>query len=105
MKKVWFKTSREVMLEKAEKTNTRLCEAGGLLALFHRWVEEDKALLHCDTLMPGQEHRARLVEFKRDGIVYPDYHTEVVRQTFALVELLDGTVQKVEPTKVRFLDK
>jgi hypothetical protein len=100
-----IKTMHECLISKAENKQTRLCEADGQVAFFHGWVDEDKVLLHCDTLMRWQEHRARLEEFKRDGLVYPDCHTEVVRQIFALVELPDGTVKKVEPTKVRFCDR
>lgn len=83
----------------------RRCEVDGKPAVFHRWVDEDKVLLHFDTLQTWQKHRARLVEFKKDGLVYPDCHTEAVRQTFALVEYDDGTVGKVEPEKVKFTDR
>lgn len=83
----------------------RPCEVDGTPAFFHRWVDEDRVLLHTCSFAPDQHHRARLDEFKRDGLVYPDCRTEAVRHTFALVEYDDGTVGKVEPEKVKFTDR
>lgn len=83
----------------------RPCEVDGTPAFFHRWVDEDRVLLHTCSFAPDQHHRARLDEFKRDGLVSPDCRTEAVRHTFALVEYQDGTVCKVEPEMVKFTDR
>ena len=90
---------------KVELAPFRPCEVDGKPAVFHRWVDEDRVLLHSDSLDTWQHHRARLHEFKKDGLIYPDCHTEAVRHTFALVEYTDGSVGKVEPEKVKFTDR
>ena len=83
----------------------RLCEADGETCIFHRWVDEDKALLRINVMMQERECKLLNEKFKADGIVLPGCFTEVVRRTLALVEFPDGTVKKVDPEAVRFLDR
>lgn len=87
-----------------KKTKTRLlpmaalrsrpCEVDGRPALFHRWVEDfmDLVQLNAHT---SPEDQVRLVDRLRDRRVY---------QTLALVEYRDGTIDKVDPLLVRFVD-
>ena len=93
------------MLERAEKTNTRLCEVDGQPAFFHRWVEEDRPLLQFNA--PVKEYDAIMTrqKFDQQGICPSNAIIEKARQTFALVEVLDGSVKKVAPEKVRFRDR
>lgn len=82
----------------------RLCEVDGQPALFHRWVEEVSALLKVDFLGSWSEVEILNKRFKADGIVPPGCSTDLVRSTFALVEYRDGTVAKVRPESIRFVD-
>lgn len=83
----------------------RLCEVDGETCMFHRFVDEDKALLDVNVFVPVSEFRLMRKRFKEDGIVPPGCSTEVVRCTLALVEFPDGTLKKVDPEAVRFLDR
>lgn len=81
----------------------RPCDVEGRPALFHRWVEEDRALVKIDCFTSPEE-QAEIVKRIRVSGVYPTgCAPEVIRETFALVEYRDGTVAKVKPELVRFL--
>ena len=82
----------------------RPCEVDGVPALFHRWIEEDRLIFHVDVLSTAYQQRKIVDAFKLSGVVLPGSHTEVIRETFALVEFLDGLVAKVKPELVRFVD-
>ena len=75
----------------------RLCEVDGETCMFHRFVDEDKALLRANIFTRESECRQLNERFKDGGIVPPGCSTEVVRRTLALVELPDGTLKKVDP--------
>jgi hypothetical protein len=77
----------------------------GRPALFHRWIEEDRALLKFDNFLMAPERDALVHRFRSEGLVTPGCSTEVIRETFALVEYRDGTVDKVKPEAIRFMDK
>ena len=83
----------------------RPCEVDGVPALFHRWVEEDRAVLRIEVLARGEKmgelHRC----FHDSGVVPPGCSVDVLRETFALVEYRDGTIAKVDPVLVRFVGK
>lgn len=59
----------------------RACEVDGKPCLFHRWVEEDTILISAESEPVFSRH------------------------TLALVEYPDGSVGKVKPELVTFLDK
>lgn len=96
---------RTQLCEKCEELKSRLCEADGKRAFFHRWVEEDKALLQFNVFAKTDYMQQTNRSFKEEGYSPEGTHIEKVRQTFALVEYEDGTVRKVEPEKVKFLDR
>lgn len=81
----------------------RLCEVDGRSALFHRWIEEDRALLRFDSYRPIAAEKAIIHRFHDRGVVEPGCSVDVVRETFALVEYRDGTIAKVDPLLVRFV--
>lgn len=83
----------------------RPCEADGRPALFHRWVEEDRALLKINTFTRLDEQEVMARRFRKDGVIPECCAVEVVRETFALVEYRDGTVGMVRPEVIRFVDK
>lgn len=76
-------------------------------ALFHRWIFEDdiicsiKALMHrADKFRIEREYR------KKSGVIVTDDMTTItpVRKTLGLVEYKDGTMDKVNPIDIRFMD-
>lgn len=83
----------------------RPCEVDGEPAVFHRWVEADKALLQMERFMTMKDAEEIKQTFDRCGYAATGTHIEKVRQTFALVEYMDGTVRRVDPEKVKFTDR
>ena len=83
----------------------RPCEVDGKPCLFHRFVNEDRALLHINAFCTPSEQQRLYQGFKEDGLVPKCCSTEVLRTTFALVEYPDGSLGKVDPVKVCFTDK
>ena len=80
---------------------SRPCEVDGVPALFLRWIDADRVLIQIDALGEGEYmHR-----YRSECVLSPGCHGEVIRETFALVEYPDGTVGKVKPEALRFLDK
>lgn len=83
----------------------RPCEVDGKPCIFHRWVDEDKALLGVN-LMVNDYQRDKIVRgYKADGVAPHGCEIKVLRHTYALVEYPDGSVGKVEPELVTFLDR
>lgn len=83
----------------------RPCEVDGVPALFHRWVEEDSVLLNIDRLCTPEDRLRLSHEYLRDRVVPAGCTSAVLHHTFALVEYRDGTIGKVAPESVRFVDK
>lgn len=91
---------------KIDEDPQRLCEVGGKgVCTFHRFVDEDEALLHFDVFLMPSEQRQIYAEFEEKGWVPKCCHTEVLRRTYALVEYPDGSLAKVDPAMVCFLDR
>lgn len=100
------KKKRTLQLLPMDELQNRPCEVDGRPALFHRWVEQDRALLQINRFIHySPEIEAGLLrKFHGSGLVEPGCSTEVIRETFALVEYRDGTVAQVKPELVRFTD-
>ena len=82
----------------------RPCEVDGSKAWYH-------GLIHCDrtvALRGGCIFSGRSIEldryFNSKTKAFEVSQMFVERQTFAMVEYLDGSVAKVDPEKVRFTD-
>ena len=88
-----------------EEMGRRVCEADGEPALFHRWIDEDKALLKINVFTRQEEQDYLVRRFKAENVLPMGTSAEVVRHTFALVEYPDGSVGKVEPELITFLDR
>lgn len=84
---------------------TRICEADGRPAFFHRWVQDDKALLRISIFTTQAEAEEIKQTLDVKGYVPGGADIEKISQTFALVEFSDGTVGKVEPEKIKFTDR
>ena len=83
----------------------RPCEADGKPAMFHRWVDEDQALLLVNVFCREDDMRQLLHNMDRHGIIPSGCSSEVVRHNFALVEYPDGSVGKVAPELIQFTDR
>ena len=88
-----------------EERQFRPCEVDGRPAIFHRWVEEDKALLEIGLFVTSEEVQEIKDFFEKYGVVSNSTQIKIASHTFALVEYDDGTVGKVEPEKVKFTDR
>lgn len=85
-----------------DELHARPCEVDGRPAIFHRWIEEDREILRVDGFYERAQVEYMEHIFHDRHIVGPGCHTEVIRNTFALVEYRDGTIAKVEPELIRF---
>lgn len=83
----------------------RPCLVDGKPATFHRWVEEDKAMLQLGALMKREDVERAVREFNKLGVVDASSAIRVLRICFALVEYPDGSVGKVKPELIQFLDR
>lgn len=84
----------------------RVCEADGRPAIFHRWIEEDEAVLEFNGCMMRRDDTiARVQDFKEHRFISPGCTAKVLRVTLAMVEYEDGSVGKVEPEKLKFTDR
>lgn len=83
----------------------RPCEVDGKPCLFHRWVDEDKAVLEIGPLVKQDTLDVWRRAFDEFGDVPPHSTVKILRHTYALVEYPDGSVGKVEPELVQFLDR
>lgn len=83
----------------------RPCEVDGRACLFHRFGDEDQALLRVNVFCRDDEARYLRRRMDAEGYVAPGCSTEVIRRTYALVEFPDGSLGKVDPKLVRFTDR
>lgn len=98
-----MKKGKKARLLTMDELRARPCEVDGRPALFHRWIEEDRELLKVDYNVNPYERDAMLRRFRKDDVVPIGCSTEVIRNTFALVEYRDGTIAKVKPESIRFI--
>lgn len=99
------KKTRTTQLLTMDELRARPCEVDGVPALFHRWVEEDRVILKIEAHVHKKTRLALGQEFNECGICPNGCNTEVIRETFALVEYKDGTIHKVKPELIRFIGK
>lgn len=83
----------------------RPCLADGTPATFHRWVEEESALLQIDACLPLRDQQKIVHRFREEKVLDPFSKIEKLRTCFALVEYPDGSVGKVKPELIQFLDR
>lgn len=83
----------------------RPCLADGEPALFHRWADEDKALLQIHAFVRPEDQQKIVRLFREEGVVGGSSTIEKLRTCFALVEYPDGSVGKVKPELIEFLDR
>lgn len=83
----------------------RLCLADGKPATFHRWVDEDQALLQIHPFVRPADQQKIARRFREEGTTDGTATIEKLRATFALVEYPDGSVGKVKPELIQFMDR
>jgi hypothetical protein len=96
--------TRTTQLLTMDELHARPCEVDGRPALFHRWVEEDRFIVQPTKGSPIGT-AGEIASSLRAGGRVPrscDFF-EVVRETVALVEYGDGTIDKVKPELIRFI--
>lgn len=71
--------------------------------LHARPCEVDRALLNIDVCVAAKTVNKLKDAFQRDGVVPSGCSIDVIRETFALVEYGDGTIDKVKPELIRFI--
>lgn len=92
----------------AEQNEYRPCEVRGVKALFHRYVDDVKILFKNAVITPQHvadgliDKHMKLIEELH--IIPRGFDVEKISTTLALVEYEDGTVHKVDPTDVKFLN-
>ena len=84
----------------------RPCLVDGKKALFHRFVEDNQLLLQFEGFIPmkGNYVQKTIERYKTDNILPSDVKPKIVKAIFALIELEDGTVKKVDIESIKFLD-
>lgn len=84
--------------------NERRCLVDDKPAVFLRWVEEVKALLRVNYFVLPEEADILRRRFDDTKIVPHGCSTETIRELLALVEYPDGSVGKVKPELITFLE-
>ena len=83
----------------------RPCLADDKPATFHRWVEEETALLKVNAFLRHEDLGRAARRFREEGLLDGASTIEKLRTCFALVEYPDGSVGKVKPELIQFLDR
>lgn len=83
----------------------RPCMVDGQRCLFHRFGETSSALIKFNVFLRGDEARRYAQDFRKNLYCPAGSDAEILRNVYALVEYPDGAIGKVEPEKVRFLDR
>lgn len=96
------KRGKKARLLTMDELRARPCKVGGRPALFHRWVEEDDAILKVPMFWDGPRVDTLTHHFKHDKVVPNVCDIVVTHHTFALVEYRNGTIAKVAPELIQF---
>lgn len=87
-----------------EEHQLRPCLVDDAPALFHRWADVDLGLLQIEIKVPHSVAMVMRREFRDEGIIPQGCTVEKVRSVCAVVEYADGSVGRVDPELVQFLD-
>jgi len=93
------------MTMKVKSAEYRPCEVSGRKALFHRWVESDKVIFEITNGLTVNEVRHAPNLFNNHNIIHPPgSDVKTIKSFYGLVEYEDGTMEKVDPEKIKFKD-
>lgn len=99
---------RDRIRELMEKVGTpgRRCEVDGQTGCwFHRFIEEDEVLLKANIYIKPEVLAQEARRILERGVTDPTYTVEKIRKFHALVEFPDGSLGRVKPDLVTFLDR
>lgn len=82
----------------------RPCEVDGSKAWYHGLVNSDRAYLKVGGIPKPADYAKAHQRFRLFDEAPLDSEIHILRQTYAMVEYLDGSVSKVDPEKVHFTD-
>lgn len=112
LEEVWFnEDDLELYVEKScehsnnviQDSTTRPCLYLEEKAKFHRWVDETKLILKFDGTIRVDKFKEIKQTYEEYGIIYPGMDVMPVVNTFALIEVSDGSMKKVPPEEIRFI--
>lgn len=83
----------------------RPCLADDKPATFHRWVDDDQAMLRINTFCRPEDQELIVRRFREEGVLDTTASVEKLRTCLALVEYADGSVGRVKPELIQFLDR
>lgn len=88
-----------------EYNENRPCIVDNNLAIFHRLCDEDKVYVEVQGTYDYDLMNHLIYRAEKEYIIQPPITSiNKARTTFAVVEFEDGTIKKVDPEKVKFLD-
>lgn len=86
-------------------TPTRPCKVDGDPAMFHRFVDIDRGVLHIKGFVRPSEMSTILENFNKNNFTGPDCNIEKFHSTMALIEWPDGRLCTVAVERVQFTDR
>lgn len=82
----------------------RPCEVDGSKAWYHGLVHADRTVVRVDGKLSSIQSSIIERKIQHQQVFPGDCQIHVERRTYAMVEYLDGSVAKVDPEKVHFID-
>lgn len=82
----------------------RPCEVDGSKAWYHGLVHCDRTVVRVDGKLSSIQSSIIERKIQRQQVFSNDCQMHVERRTYAMVEYLDGSVAKVDPEQVHFID-
>lgn len=100
-----IKTPEDKMRDLAEQLGARLCQVDGRLAIFHRWVDDEKAILKINSFTRRDDPAIELLrqDFLTKHIIPNCCTLDKVKTTRALIEWSDGHVALVDVEFLQFV--
>lgn len=83
----------------------RPCKVDGAPALFHRFVENDRAILGINTFCNKDTANQMVEDFNKKNFFTNACNVEKLRSTMALIEWPDGRLCTVAVERVQFTDR
>lgn len=82
----------------------RPCEVDGSKAWYHGLVHCDRTVVRVDGKLSSIQSSIIERKLQHQRVFPGDCQMHVERRTYAMVEYLDGSVAKVDPEQVHFID-
>ena len=100
-----FRRYKADKVTEQQNDGRRPCEVSGSKAWYHGLVNCDQVILKAKAYEgKPNAYAACHREFSATGRIPMHCDVEIVRRTYAWIEYLDGSVAKVDPERVQFID-